>query len=159
MLRRRERAIPNHLQGMVDILAKSPISANMASVMASVQIGTGFSEEDLAKHTAFFKEHIIDVPRPYYIYSDDSRIKPDVWFDPVQVWEVKCADLSISPVHKAAIGQVHGGKGISLRFPRFIRIRDDKTPEAATDASQVAEMYNNQAVVGNNNKGLADEDY
>lgn len=123
-------------------------------------MGTGFSDEDLAKHYAFFKEHKIDHPRPYYVYSEDARVNPDVWFDPVQVWEVKCADLSISPVHKAALGHVHDSKGISLRFPRFIRIRDDKGPEDATNVTQVAEMYNSQAVLGGNgNGGLADEDY
>jgi len=68
------------------------------------QIGTGFSDDDLQKHTTFFKQHVIPQPRPYYRY--DSQHEPDHWFDAVQVWEIKCADLSLSPVHRAAIGIV-----------------------------------------------------
>lgn len=72
------------------------------------KIGTGFSDEALQQHFEFFKDHVIPSPRPYYRY--DPSLEPDVWFDVGQVWEISCADFSLSPVHQA-------GRGIvSLRF-------------------------------------------
>uniref|UniRef100_A0A672JTB5 DNA ligase n=1 Tax=Salarias fasciatus TaxID=181472 RepID=A0A672JTB5_SALFA len=99
------------------------------------KIGTGFKDEDLEQHHKFLKEHTLPKPRAYYRF--DQSAEPDVWLDAVQVWEVKCADLSLSPVYKAAMGMVDPVKGISLRFPRFLRIRDDKKPEDATTGAQV----------------------
>ncbi|XP_043258323.1 DNA ligase 1 isoform X1 [Colletes gigas] len=124
------------------------------------KIGTGFSEEDLQKHTEFLKEHKIPQTKTYYRY--DASQEPDHWFEPIQVWEVKCADLSVSPVHKAASGIVDPEKGISLRFPRFVRIRDDKTNEEATSAQQVASMYRSQEQIKNQTSGTkntAEEDF
>uniref|UniRef100_A0A6G1SJ33 DNA ligase n=1 Tax=Aceria tosichella TaxID=561515 RepID=A0A6G1SJ33_9ACAR len=113
------------------------------------KLGTGFKDEDLEKHTNFLKEHVIEKPKSYY--QIDDTLKPDVWFEPVQVWEIKCADLSLSPVHTAALGVLESNKGISLRFPRYLRIRDDKKPEEATSASQIVDMYNNQDMIQNQN--------
>lgn len=109
------------------------------------KLGTGLKDEDLVAFTDMLKEHVIDAPRTYYSFPEGWT--PDVWFDTVCVWEILCADLSISPVHKAAIGLAHPDKGIALRFPRFIRPRPDKKPENATSAEQVLSFYKNQAVV------------
>ncbi|KAJ1917985.1 ATP-dependent DNA ligase Cdc17 [Mycoemilia scoparia] len=106
------------------------------------KIGTGFSEQDLENGKKELEQYIIPEPKSYYSFGEST--KPDVWFEPARVWEVKAADLSISPVYKAAEGLADSNKGISLRFPRFIRVRDDKAPEDATTSNQVLDMYQSQ---------------
>jgi len=113
------------------------------------KIGTGFSDQDLEDQAKFLKNHIIEKPKSYYRLNG---ISADVWFEPIQVWEVKAADFSISPIYTAASGIVDPNKGISMRFPRFIRIRDDKKPEQATTSEQVADFYNKQQIVVNQEK-------
>ncbi|XP_029930908.1 DNA ligase 1 [Myripristis murdjan] len=121
------------------------------------KIGTGFKDEDLEQHYKFLKEHILPKPRAYYRF--DPSAEPDVWLDAVQVWEVKCADLSLSPVYKAAMGMADPEKGISLRFPRFLRIRDDKKPEDATTGAQIADLYKKQQQIQNQGDKADLEDY
>ena len=67
----------------------------------------------------------------------------------MQVWEVKAADLSKSSTHRGAVGKTgEEGRGIGLRFPRFERIREDKSVFLATSSDQILEMYYNQDSVG-----------
>lgn len=105
------------------------------------KIGTGFSEADLDAHYTTLKELELSAKKSYY---DLGEAKPDVFFEPRMVWEVLAADLSLSPVYTAARGAIDA-RGVSLRFPRFVRIRDDKTPDMSTTPEQVASMYRAQA--------------
>ncbi|KAJ7357351.1 hypothetical protein DFH08DRAFT_772082 [Mycena albidolilacea] len=118
------------------------------------KIGTGFSEEVLKSH--------YDVLKPLELTKvrGDVKIggaKPDVWFEPQIVWEVLTADLSLSPVYTAAQGLVEE-RGISLRFPRFVRIRDDKSAEDSTGPEQIAEMYESQALAQSKGKKKKGDD-
>ncbi|KAK4048678.1 ATP-dependent DNA ligase Cdc17 [Microbotryomycetes sp. JL201] len=132
---------------------------------AVCKIGTGFSDEALKSHHERLSQgkksgEPIDEEQ---LEESSGELKkkpsdvdmgtvvpanlPDVYFNPStsMVWEVLAADLSLSPVYHAAIGKCDPSRGISLRFPRFLRIRDDKNPEDATDSEQVAEAYRRQA--------------
>ncbi|EPX74361.1 DNA ligase [Schizosaccharomyces octosporus yFS286] len=61
-----------------------------------------------------------------------------------EVWEVKGAQITSSPVYKAGIGLADEDRGLSIRFPRFIKIRSDKGPEDASTNTMLAEMYMKQ---------------
>lgn len=122
------------------------------------KIGTGFSDEDLQSLSAALNEHKLEGGKSsQYVVADG--LECDVWFDAVQVWEIKAADLSKSSLHRGAIGKLEEGRGIGLRFPRFERIREDKSPEQATNSDQILELYYNQDTVkGQSNDDGCDED-
>ncbi|KAL7410580.1 ATP dependent DNA ligase domain-containing protein [Mrakia frigida] len=116
------------------------------------KIGTGFSDEILESHYEALKG--LETPSGPRKDIQVGGANPDVWFKPEIVWEVLTADLSLSPIYTAAKG-LAGERGISLRFPRFLRVRDDKDADQATSGEQIAEMYEAQAVVSNGKKGGA----
>ncbi|KAM5296447.1 DNA ligase 1 isoform 2-T2 [Glossophaga mutica] len=125
-------------------------------LQAICKLGTGFSDEELEEHHRGLQALVLPTPRSYV--RADGAVAPDHWLEPRIVWEVKCADLSLSPIYPAARGLVDSEKGISLRFPRFIRVRDDKKPEAATSSAQVACLYRKQSQIQNQQGGDADSD-
>ncbi|GFH08534.1 DNA ligase, partial [Haematococcus lacustris] len=58
------------------------------------------------------------------------------------VWELCGAELTLSPVHRGAAGRVpDSDRGLGLRFPRFLRVRDDKGVEDATGPDMLLQLY------------------
>ena len=139
------------------LAAYNPSTQNYETVC---NIGTGFSEQILEEFHTQLEEHVIDRPKPFFNHSSVKNDQPDVWFDARFVWEVKTADLTLSPRYRAAIDEMGVNKGISLRFPRFIKQRDDKKPDEATTTRAVAEMYRNQQnQMKDGAKGGVDDDF
>ena len=133
--------------------------ANKESYETVCNIGTGFSEAILEELHAKLEDAVIDQPKPFYNHSAVPKDQPDVWFEPRFVWEVKTADLTLSPRYKAGAEALGGGKGISLRFPRFIKEREDKKAEQATESRAVVEMYQKQESVGGAKGPSVDDDF
>lgn len=83
------------------------------------RVMSGFSDVFYkAAKERYDREHLL-ADKLSYVYTSES---PDVWFAPTEVWEIRGADLTLSPVHKAAVGKLHPTRGCSLRFPRFIKV-------------------------------------
>ncbi|KAF8575106.1 ATP-dependent DNA ligase [Ramaria rubella] len=80
--------------------------------------------------------------------------KPSVYFKPSEVWEVRGADVTSSPVSTAAFGLVPGNRGLSLRFPRFIKIREDKGLKEASTPGFLADMWQMQEAEGKDARGV-----
>ena len=87
------------------------LQGSFAQAVSSMMLLRQCVELLLLQKTAQFKATSLPGKKAYY-RTDES---PDVWFEPTEVWEIRGADLTVSPVHKAAVGHIHPDRGISLR--------------------------------------------
>ncbi|MEM4730456.1 MAG: ATP-dependent DNA ligase [Sulfolobales archaeon] len=120
--------------GALLVAAYDPDSDTFQTVC---KVGSGFTDEDLSKLDELISPYVIEHKHPRVV----SEVEPDVWTVPALVIEVLGAELTLSPQHTCCRGAVKKGAGISIRFPRFIRWRDDKGPEDATTTKELVEMY------------------
>ncbi|EQL01239.1 hypothetical protein G6O67_001227 [Ophiocordyceps sinensis] len=82
------------------------------------------------------------VQKPSFVEYSGPR--PSVWFEPQEVWEMAFADMTLSPTYTAAIGLVSDERGLSLRFPRFLKKREDKSIEEASTSEFLAGLWRKQ---------------
>jgi ATP-dependent DNA ligase len=101
------------------------------------KVASGFSDAELDELQKKLMEIKIDSKDPRI----ESEMEPDIWVQPKYVAEVIGAEITLSPQHTCCKGQVSKEAGLSIRFPRFIRWRDDKSVEEATTPQEILEMY------------------
>jgi len=103
--------------------------------------GTGFTDEDLAKIPKMLEKHKLQRKSPRV----NSTLETDLWFEPKIVIEVIGAEITLSPIHTAAMDRIRKGSGLAIRFPRFTgNYRVDKAAEDATTTEEIVEMYKSQ---------------
>ncbi len=104
------------------------------SFVTVTKIGTGVSDE-LWKE---LKSRLNDLKvneKPKEYAQVNKIFLPDVWVAPKLVVELAGDDLTKSPTH---------GAGIAVRFPRLVKIRDDKAPKDVTTTKELEQMYDQQ---------------
>ena len=105
------------------------------------KVGSGFDDEELKALPARLK-HLEADHRPEGVLTE---LEPDRWFQPKLVLEIKGAELTLSPIHRAGVGVLRPNAGLALRFPRFTgRYREDKSATDATTTEELLEMYRMQ---------------
>jgi DNA ligase-1 len=104
------------------------------------KVGSGFTDENLAELPGILEEYARDERHPRV----DSLLDADLWFTPGLVLEVLGDEITLSPIHTCAYNRLRKNSGLAVRFPRFIRYRDDKAPEDSTNVEEVEEMYRSQ---------------
>lgn len=98
------------------------------------KLGAGFTDKNLAE---FGKKLTLVKEKPNKVIVH-KQMKPDVWFKPLVVVEVLGAEITRSPIHTCAERE---GKGLAIRFPRFLRYRDDKSVRQATTSKEIERMW------------------
>lgn len=97
------------------------------------KIGTGMTDLEWVGLKAECDKHALS-HKPGNV-SCIKDLVPDVWVTPREVCMIRADEITFSPAHTAADRLL--GKGLALRFPRFMGERPDK---AATDATTVLEL-------------------
>lgn len=112
-------------------------NADKAGLETVAKIGSGFSEEEMMDLQAMLEKIKTKGPPA----NLDHRIDPDFWVEPKYVVEVAFDDITISSMHTCAAKK---DKGYALRFPRMVKLRDDKTVKEITTSTEVEEMFHLQ---------------
>ncbi len=105
------------------------------------KVGTGFDDAMLAE----LPKRLARFESPERPPGIETGLTPDRWMRPGVVLEVRGAELTLSPIHRAAQGAIRPETGLALRFPRFTgRIREDKGPTEATTSPELLTLYRAQ---------------
>ena len=97
------------------------------------KVGTGFSDSRLKELTKKFEPFILN-KKPSNILAN-PLLDPHVWLQPKFVWEISADSFSASKTYL-----IGNNFNISLRFPRFIKERDDKDINDSTKVEQIKDM-------------------
>lgn len=99
------------------------------------RVGTGFSDQDFEAIEGVLEDHRVSAMPPRLELK--KEMVPDQFYQPAVVIEIIGAEITRSPAHTAGEEEEGEGRGLALRFPRFLKTREDKGPEEATTVEEI----------------------
>jgi len=97
---------------------------------AVAKVASGLAESDVDYfNKEFEKMKLLEKPVDYL-----TALEPNFYVEPKFVIEVVCDEITKSPLYKT-------GDGFSLRFPRFISIREDKSSDETTSENELRRLF------------------
>jgi DNA ligase-1 len=102
------------------------------------KVGAGFKDKELKELPRKLSKYKVS-KAPSNVLTH-KMLQPDVFFTPKIVVEVRGAEITKSPIHMAARDRFKD-VGLALRFPIFLRYREDKGPKDATTVKEIMQMY------------------
>ncbi len=126
--------------GFYGALLMASVNEDEGTLESVCKLGTGFKDEELAALYESLSPTVLrEAPG-----NLRSGLQPDFHVDPQLVLEVLGAEVTLSPVHRCAFGHLRPETGLAIRFPRMVRVRDDKGPGEATTSAEIEDMYRRQ---------------
>ena len=102
------------------------------------KVGTGFTDESLDQLYQLLSNKVTLKKNPRIV----SEMEADVWFEPELVIEIVASEITLSPIHKTALGKIRDESGLALRFPKFTgKIRTEKKSEDASTGEEVIALF------------------
>ncbi|KAI4109020.1 MAG: hypothetical protein L6R37_000738 [Teloschistes peruensis] len=125
------------------LAVRNPTTGSLEAVTKCI---SGFTDKFYQANKEKYAEGSNNViARPGYV---EYTGHPDVWFEPQEIWEMAFADITKSPTYLAAIGLVVEDRGLSMRFPRFLKVREDKSIDEASTSEFLADLWRKQEARG-----------
>ena len=103
---------------------------NGDKIVTTTKVGTGLTDEQFVEIEKLLRKSVVD-EKPN-IYDIHKNYTPDYWVKPGVVVEIAADEITKSPTHTS---------GYALRFPRLVKVRNDKSYKQATTVRELHKLY------------------
>jgi len=109
---------------------------NGSSFVTLTKIGTGISDKQLESISKKLQKYKVNKKPAVYDVVHKTLV-PDEWVTPNIVVEIAGDNVTKSVTH---------GAGYAVRFPRLVKVRQDKSAQDVTTVDEIKTMYNQQKI-------------